>query len=57
VEVSTKQCTPRLADFEGSAEEDFVDVVKNELKFLTIFIHNRHFMARIFLFVRCFMSP
>jgi hypothetical protein len=37
VEVSTKQCTPRLADFEALAEEDFVDSQKVTLKFLTLF--------------------
>jgi hypothetical protein len=37
VEVSTEQCTPRLADFEALAEEDFVHSPKVILKFLTVF--------------------
>jgi len=51
VEVSTKQCTPRLANFEASAEEDFVHARKAKLKFLTVLKVWLHFMVHIYVVV------
>jgi len=45
VEVSTKQCTPRLPDFEALAEEDFVHCWLSAMKFLTIFLSAIHFIG------------
>jgi len=55
VEASTKQCTPRLANFEASAEEDFVHLSKAMSTFLTVFGAMVYFIIHIFIVIWLFI--